>query len=177
MAYASSSDVAGLVKNLVSGACDFTASTSPTLAQVTAWLSGGCAIINATIQENNYGAIPLTSPIYDYAVQMNATYAAYRAELSRTNARESPGARTRSDLFKKEFDDSLKYMKGLDLSKLSVPLVIPSNVYAGGVSVSDKAIDEADVDRVTPRFNRGQFANPQALTPQGGLSGCSSGNP
>ena len=171
MAYASASDVASLTKNLVGGASSFDTSTSPTGTQVNQWLSSGCAIINTVIGSMGYGAIPESSEAYGMVRDCNALFGAWRAELSRTNARTQPGERGRADFFKKAWDDCLDELKELDLSALGVPQTrTAGRVYAGGISKADKASVEGDSDRVTPRFRRGMFASKETLEAGGGTS-------
>lgn len=55
-----------------------------------------------------------------------------------------------------------------DLSRqLKLMSALQSGPYAGGISLSDKASVEQDTDRVRPAFERGQFANPSAVSPTG----------
>jgi hypothetical protein len=171
MAYASASDVSMLCRNLVGAASGFDTSTSPTLAQVNVWLSSGCAQINSVIGSRGYGAIPATSAAYQFASDANAQFAAMRAEQSRINARIAPGERTRADKFKQGFDDAIKELKMLDLSRLGVGA--DSQVYAGGISISDRDNVEADNDRVQSRFVRGMFRNREAVEPIGTGAGDS----
>jgi len=173
MAYASASDVAGYTPNLVSPASTFDSSTSPALAQVNNWLSAGCAVINTRLAGAGYAAIPATSGVYDIARDANALYAAWRAERSRINTRVSADERTRADMFKRDFEFLLDELTNQDLSRSGVTAT--SVAYAGGISVADKLSVESDGDRVMPRFSRGQFSNPRALTPSGDTSGCSGG--
>ena len=166
MSYASASDVGALCRNLIGSASGFDTSTSPNGTQVAAWLSSGCALINSVLGTRGYGAIPTTSAAYDFARDANALYAAWRAESSRINARVSPGERTRSDKFKQDFNDAIGELKSMDLSRLGVS-VANSQVYAGGISVSDRDSVEDDTDRVTPRMRRGMFRNREATEPGG----------
>ena len=161
MAFASSSDVAALCRNLVSGASDFSTSTSPTQAQVNAWLSSGCAVITLRLNGMGYGALSSGTAAYELAGQINALYAAWLAERSRINARTTADERTRADMLRKDFDDNLKILIGADLSRAGVSQT--GVAYAGGISADDKDTQEADSDRVNPRFVRGMFANPEAL--------------
>lgn len=171
MAYCSSSDVGILCQNLLGKAEDFDSSTSPTHSAVTMWLSTGCAIINSQIKSAGYSTpIPATSEAYDVARQCNALYGAWMAERSRLNTRTAADERTRADMFKKDFDSLMAVLLSLDLSELGQ--TITSKMYAGGISVADKDAIQSDTDRVTPRFARGMFSNPDTLEPgPGGTSG------
>ncbi len=161
MAYAAASDVAALTRVALGSASEFSASSKPTEAQITAWLSAGCSIINAKLASRGYGTIPATAAAYDFAAGLNATYAAWRAEESMANARTSDTETTRGNTQKKNFTDLLKEFDGLDFSVMGVAQT--SVAYAGGISQSDKDTVESDTDRVTPRFARGMFANPEGI--------------
>ena len=161
MAYASASDVAALCRNLANGGSTFDATTCPTGTQVNVWLTTGCAVINAHVSALGYTP-PLTGDAGEVAQQANACYAAWFAERSRHNARTSADERTRAEMFKKDFDELMKVIAALDLGRLGAEQT--SVAYAGGISVSDKETVESDTDRVSPRFFRGMFSNPEALT-------------
>lgn len=163
MAYASASDVANLCRNLLGSSESFNSSTSPTLFAITTWLSSGCGIINATIGSRNFGAIPVDNPAYDVAAETNALYAAWMAERSRTNARVAADERTRADMLKKDFTDHLALLRLFDYASLGMSEERGSDVYAGGISKSDKRMAESDGDRVLPRFARDMFDNPEAM--------------
>ena len=160
MAYASASDVSSLTRNLVGGASTFTTSTSPTLAQVNAWLTAGCAMIETVVGGTSIGA---TRTIYGFAVEANALYAAWMAERSRTTAATTAQERTRADQLRRDFFDHLGWLEKYGNSRGGVAPV--SLAYAGGISKSDKEDVESDADRVEPRMRRGQFRNPEALSP------------
>lgn len=168
MAYAISSCVAALCRNLVAGASDFDTSTSPTQAQVNSWLSSGCALINNRLGSAGYGAIPATSGAYDLAAQANALYAAWMAERSRINARTTSDERTRADMLKKDFEYMLEALVNDDLSRQGVSQ--SGTVYAGGISRSDKDAVEGNSDRVAPRFVSGQFKHPDNKSNPGGFN-------
>ena len=162
MAYASASDVAALTRNLLGPATEYDdLSTCPTLSQVTAWLSSGCSLINSKLGSENLGPIPQSSGAYDLAKEVNALFAAWMAERSRTNARIAADERTRADMLKKDFESLLDMLTGLDLSFMGVgELTTTGTAYAGGISISDKSSVEGDADRVKPRFERDMFRNP-----------------
>ena len=170
MAYGSASDVGALTRNLLGSANEYDTTTCPTLVQVTAWLSSGCALIEAVLAERGYGALPASSAAYGVAAQANALYAAWMAERSRINARLAQGERTRADMFKKDFQEMLDMLKAFDLSRMG--LTQTSTAYAGGISASDKQTVEDDDDRTQPRFTRGDFRNVLGIegggTAQGG---------
>lgn len=161
MAYASASDVAALCRNLIGSASTFDASTSPNVTQVNAWLSAGCALINTIIFGRNYSAaVQPSSPAYEFVGLANAQFAAWQAERSRTLASVQAAERTRADMFKKDFNDNLDLIKTLSLGQAGVAQ--QSNVYTGGISQADKQAEEANSDRVTSRFVRGQMTDQSA---------------
>lgn len=167
MTYASASDVAALTKNLVSGASVYATSTSPTLSQVNVWLMTGCAVINTRLAVLGYDAIPVTSAAYGLAQQAEACYGAWMAERSRTNPRTGDEESTRAAMFRSDFEFLMKQLEGA-IDRLGVPFLSRAStarVYAGGISRSDKSSRESDSDRVSPRFARGQFDNPESLRP------------
>ena len=158
-AYASPSDVGSLTRNLLGSASEYDTTTCPTLAQVNAWLSSGCALIDASLKAKGYGAIPTSSEAYDFAREVNALYASWLAERSRTGARVADNERTRADMLKRDFNDGLTMLLAMDFSYLGITPTVKS--YAGGIDRSDKTTVELDTDRVQPRFSRGQFRDPE----------------
>lgn len=172
-AYASASDVSGLCRNLLGAASGFDTSTSPTLTQVNTWLSSGCALINSIVGGRGFSAIPQSSVAYEFAMQANAQFAAWMAERSRTLATVQVTERTRADMFKRDFNDSLDLLKVIDLGRLGV--IQTSAVYTGGISNADKNSVESDTDRVTPRFTRGMLHDESI--PQEGDFGALGGDP
>src|SRR3989304_3751133 len=113
MAYASASDIASLTKNLVGGASSFDTSTSPTLTQVNAWLTSGCAMIETVLG----AAVTNDKALYGVAIEANALYGAWMAERSRTNARTTAEERTRADMLRRDFLDHLKWLQQYGLSR------------------------------------------------------------
>ena len=167
MGYCSSSDISALTPHLVSGASDFTTSTSPTLAQVTAWISSGCSVVNAKLAVHGYGAISTTSIAYEFARQANALYGAWMAERSRISARVTNDPNTRDRQFKRDFTDMIDMLVELDLTRMGVSRTNrqPDN-WAGGVDVQDKDDNSSDTSIVQPRFARGQFDNIESQKPR-----------
>ena len=159
MAYASASDVGALCRNLLGAASGFDTSTSPTLIQINSWLSAGCALINATILGRNFqDEIPTDSAAYEFFSMANAQFAAWQAERSRTLASVQATERTRADMFKKDFRDSLDLITMLSLGQSGVSQK-QSNVYLGGLTHTDKAQDAGDSDAVHSRFVRGMMSD------------------
>ena len=155
MSYASASDVAAYCPGLLTDGA-FTATTRPTRTQVERYLSSACAMIEGRLQSAGYSTpVPATAAVYDFIVDLEALYAAARAETARLSARIAADERTRSSVFMAEFNRGLKNLLGMDLSRAG--LTHSSKLYCGGISKSDKDDVEDDSDRVVPRFVRGQF--------------------
>lgn len=162
MAYASASNVAALCKNLLGSASTFSSSTCPTDTSVDTWLSSGCAVINAHISGNGYSVpVASTAAIYDELVDLNALYAATRAELSRINIVVNIDERARYQIFDKMFWDGLARLGSMDLTSMGLSKTSSTVApYAGGISVADKESYETNTDRVNPRFHRGMHDFP-----------------
>jgi hypothetical protein len=162
MSYSTCARVAGLIPNLLNGASDFSGLaalgvTTPASAQLINWMSSGCSLINLKLQSLGYGApVASTSGVYDYLADLEANYAAYRAEAARSSPRIAAGERTRAEQFKKYFDDGLKSLGAMDLTRAGIGY--DGAWYVGGISESEIDSVESDTDRVPPRFGRGQFA-------------------
>ena len=170
MAYASASDVSSLTRSIMGSSASFDANTCPTSNQVSAWLSTGCAIIEAGLAEQGFGVIPLSSVAYGLAQQVNALWAAAFVEESRLNAIITDTQRTRGEMFMRQAEKMLDRLISLDLSRMGVAQAgVP---YAGGISKSDKQAVAADTDRVPSRFARGQFRNPLGVSEPFGTSAC-----
>ena len=166
MPYASGSDVAGYCQNILSGASTFGSSTSPTSSAVDNWLSSGCGVLEARLNGQGYSTpITLALPIYAWMRDLNALFAAARAELSRTNMTLAPGERSRGQVFDKMFWDGLKELLAHDLGLMGVSRLAGGRLYAGGTSIEEKDTWEDDSDRVSPRFRRGQFGFPGTEQP------------
>ena len=164
MAYASTCDVAALTRTLLGPLTTFSESSSPTSDQVTNWLSSGCAIINTRLAAAGYAPIPTSSVAYDLARQINALFAAWMAERSKTLGTTQAGENTRADMFKKDYQALLDMMLDIDLANAGVSSLGGSSAkpYAGGISLDDKSTDETNSDRVKPRFKRGMMRDPNS---------------
>lgn len=166
MAYASASDVAAMCSQLVSGENNFTSTTLPTITQVERWLSSACAIIESILQSRGYGVpVSATATIYDWIIDLNATYAASKAEMMRTNVIIGMGEKTKGMLYSKQFWDDIEKLKTIDLTQTGIGRSSIAPIYTGGISIADKDAREDDTDRVQPRFKRGQFSFPGGLRP------------
>ena len=168
MAYASGSDVASFCRNLRGSAGSiFTTTTDPTLASVDVWLSSGCGVMETKLKSYGYTTpVASTATAYGWMRNMNALYAAARAELSMaTNMRV--GERTRGQVFDKMFWDELNTMLKMDLTLAGIARSSTGVLYTGGISETEKDTYESDSDRVDPRFHRGVGAFPGTIRPDG----------
>jgi hypothetical protein len=157
MAYSTCAQVAALIPNLLNGASSFDgldAAIRPSSAQLVTFMSSGCALIEVRVQSLGY-SVPLSGGLGTFAGDLEANFAAYRAELSRSSPRTAAGERSRADGFRKVFDDGLKMLADMDLSRAAGDYT--SKFYAGGISEDDKDTVESDTDRVAPRFFRDVF--------------------
>jgi len=176
MTYCSASDSALLCQNLLSGASNFSTSTSPTLTAVNRWLSSGCSIINAKLAARGYDApVSSAATAYDWLTDLNALYGAAKAEQSRTNITVSSGERTRGQMFERSFWEQLEELCKNDLTFAGLSRTSSGKLWAGGISITDKETYESDTDRVAPRFATGLFGFDGTLSPAG-LSNASSTN-
>lgn len=156
MGYCAASDVAAYCPNLLTGASNFSTTSVPTLTQVNNWITSGCGAIDLRLKAKNYTPPSASGgTVWDELTQLNALYAAARAELSRTNVRISLDERTRSSILEKMFQDGVDKLLTLDLALAG--LDSGSGGYMGGVSDTDKDAVADNSDRVESRFKRGQF--------------------
>lgn len=166
MAYSSASQVAGLCANILGGASNFSASSSPNLTLVENWLSSGCGLINSTLNAYGYetpvtqGAAP---NIYDELTLLNTLYAATWVEMSRTNVTLSLGERTRGQVFNEEFKKGLNSLVNKDLTRAGLSRSSQGIIYVGGIDIDQKDAYDDDTSRVQPRFKRG-FARPDYIS-------------
>lgn len=166
MSYASASDVAAYTPGLLDGNDDFTATTMPSKTAVNRFLSAGCALIEGRLAANGYTTpVSVSSAFYDQIVDLEALYAAGRAEMVLMTARVAATERTRSQMFTDQFNKGLDALMKLDLSRAGIAHT--GTLYAGGISRSDKDTVEADTDRVAPRFRRGEFRMTGTRRPSG----------
>jgi len=167
VAYADKTDVNAFCKNLLGAASGFDTDTDPTLIFVDAWLSSGCAVLETQLGSHGY-TTPVASTVaaYGWLTNLNALYAAARAEMSRTNVTLRVGERTRGQVFDKMFWDELKRMLDMDLTMAGVGRSATGVVYVGGISVADKQAKEGDSDRVGPKFQKGIFDFPGTIRPE-----------
>ena len=164
MAYSTCSRVAALIPNILNSASDFNnlpANVVPGSAALISFMSSGCALINTRLAGMGYSTpVGSGNAVYDFLADIEANYAAYRAEMARGSPRTAAGERTRADAFRRAFTDGLDMLGTMDLSRSSVAKT--EAWYVGGISESEKQSVESNTDRVTPRFSRGLFGNPNA---------------
>jgi hypothetical protein len=170
MAYCSASDVAGLCQNILNGKPTFGAATCPMTMMVKTWMSSGCGIIETRLGAAGYATpVASTTSVYQQLVDCNALYAAARVEMSRTNITLGPGERTRGQVFQEMFEDCITgLLEAGDLTMIGLSRnTARGTVFAGGISASQKQSQEADTDRVRPRFERGQMNWEGSTEPRG----------
>ena len=160
MGYCTSCAVYSHVFSLVKPASAFDTTTCPSLNDITDWITTGCAVINTKLTSLGYSAPAASTAVYEMLGQANAFWAAALAEDSRINARISADERTRGDRFMRQFDNLMKLLGTMDLSRAGLSQVTAG--YAGGISISDKDSVSSNTDRVSPRFWRGRGRNPEA---------------
>lgn len=175
MAYANTYQVAALCRNILGAADQFGTSTSPTIVEVQDFLTSGCMIINTHLNSWGYSAPPAsTTALWGMLSEVNALYAAGRAEMTRSNVILGPGERTRGQVFIAEFWAYLDRLGKMELTGAggTTPGTgTPGGgtgafLYVGGISYADKATVEADTDRVKPRFERDMFRFEGTVLPQ-----------
>jgi len=168
MAYASASNVAPYCQNILGEFSNFTNSTCPTIKEVNAWLSSGCAVINTKILGMGYGVPASGTTIFEALRDCNALFAAARVELSRTNVTLAPRERTRGQVFEEMARTcACSVLAAGDLTLVGLTRTSSGKLYVGGVSVTQKQTEESDTDRVEPRISRGAFDFPGTIRPQG----------
>lgn len=167
MAYCSASNILGYSKNLAGSANNFTEDTDPKLSQVVEWMSSGCAAIHSRLSSAGW-SVPVASgtDLYDRLADLNALFAAGRAETSRINVTISPGERTRGQIFTSMFWDELNALVENDLTDMGGTTVTSdAQIYVGGIDVDDKDTYYDDDDRVNSRFKRNQFKFGDSIYP------------
>ena len=167
MAYCSASDVFSYAQNLTHGQPTFNAETVPTLDQVNMFLSSGCAAIHTALSEKGW-SVPVASgtDLYDRLKDLNALFAAGRAELSRVNTTVTPGERTRAQIFLDMFKEELSSLVEEDLTETGGTIsTTDGEIFVGGISQTSKDSYDDDTDRVKPRFERNQFRFSESIYP------------
>jgi len=161
MPYSTCAHCSSLIPNILSGASSFDglgAEIVPGSAALILFMSSGCSLIEATLHSQGY--TPAKGTILDdYLADIEANYCAYRAELVRGSPRTATGERTRADAFRRAYEDGLKNLKNMDLTRMG--LEYSGRFYVGGISDAERDSVESDTDRTEPRFKRGKFDNPE----------------
>jgi len=166
LTYSSASDVAIYCPEMTDSGTTFTATTLPSLTQVNALIDRAYSRVNSRLAANGY-SVPVTAgtTTYDELTDIEALYAAARAQGSRISSRIGPNERSKSDVLLEQHDKALKALLKRDLSRAGVTHT--GKAYAGGISVDDKQAQEDDTDRVEPRFKTDQFRNADSQLPRG----------
>ena len=113
MAYGSVTGVSQINSHLVGG---YTASSLPTQAAVTEWLTQGAAAVNAALAKAGYSTpVSVTAACYPLIVRLNNLWAAAVAEAS-TNIGVDGTSETRSDKLWKQYRDELSDLLSGDLT-------------------------------------------------------------
>jgi len=103
-------------------------------------------------------SVPVAAGIlYDWLADLNALFAAARAEMSRINVVLGPGERTRGQVFDEMFWDGLRNLSKMNLSGAGATRSTAGKLYVGGISEAVKDTYVDDTDRVKPRFSRRMF--------------------
>lgn len=168
MAYCSASNVFSYVKNLIRGEVRFSEDSDPTLNEITWYMSTGCATIHTELSKNGW-TVPAASgtALYDKLSDLNALYAAARAELSRVNVTVQPGERTRGQVYLQMFENDLTKLVESDLADIGGELsTSDAEIYLGGVSEDNKDTYYDNTDRVPNRFRRSQFKFGESSYPE-----------
>lgn len=129
--------------------------------------SSGLATVRMLIGDTTYGDQLLLDAEVKYFVDNEANYSLAGAAAAKTLAMKFARKADKAigDLritYGHMVDNYLKLSKELRTAALRSA---PVNVYAGGISVSDKDTVEANSDRVTPAFYREQFDYPGSVVP------------
>lgn len=168
MAYCAASAVSALCSNLIKPSNSFTPSTCPTLSEVQQWMSSGCSLIELKLATCGYSTPAASGTvIYDHLSHLNTLYAAAWAHNSRMTATVTADERTTGDRYLMAFKKGLGGLCENDLTLAGLSRVSSRDLYAGGISVSDKQVRESDSNRVSPRFSRDMFDFPGTVDPSG----------
>ena len=169
MAYSSCRKILALTPNLFNNSASIDnlgADIVPGSAQIIDFISAGSSLINTKLNALGYAAPAGTSAeIYPFLGQLEAYYCAWQAEAARSSPRTATGERTRADMFRRMFEDGLKMLESMDLSRSGLSLESTADWYIGGISQSEKDLVESDTDRIPTRFGRGQFENDAVRQP------------
>ena len=118
--YGSEQGVEGINAHQIGG---YTASTTPTSAQVAVFLTQGASLIDTALARAGY-VVPVasTATCYQAVVRLNDLFAAAAAEQAVNISDAMPGQTTRSDKLWQAYEAELKYLLEGDLTTAGVPL-------------------------------------------------------
>jgi hypothetical protein len=164
MAYCTTEDVFDMAVSLIGrGATRFDETTNPSERAIERWMTSGCAIIETSLRAHRYNAPPpIDTPVYDMLSELNALYAAARAEMTRAVATLDMGQRTKGQVLLQQFNDGLKSLCEMDLTIAGATRSDQvGRVYTGGINAADKDAQAANM--IPSRFARGQFNIPGTI--------------
>ncbi len=155
--YSSASDVAALIPNILNGASNFdnlSNSITPGSFQLQLFMEEGYSIINTMLKSNGY-AIPVSACaiIRNQVNDIEASYAAYQAELSRSSPRSAVNKRTLKQ--RDAWIGGLKRLIGLDLTRTNIEYEGKWEI--AGIDEFEKSIIVETKDRIPSRFQREQM--------------------
>ena len=166
MAFSTCTMVAALIPNILDGAStldNLGAKIRPASSEIRQFMSGGCSLIVAKVNSMGFSPPGAGGILYDFLSDIEANYAAWRSEMSRSSPRTAKGERSRADTFRKAYEAGLRQLAKMDLGLLGWARVGSiASKWGTGVSIADKEAIAGDTDRVEPAFTRGGFANPDA---------------
>jgi len=168
MAYCSASDVFGFSKNLAHGNPMFNSETDPDLNEVQRYMTSGCAAIHTELVKAGW-SVPVASgtDLYDKLTDLNAMFAAGRAELSRVNTVIGPGERSRGQIFLDMFKEEMASLVESNLAEIGGEVSsTDGEIFVGGISQDSKDTYYDNSDRVPSRFKRNQFKFPETQYPE-----------
>ncbi|MHA2063202.1 MAG: hypothetical protein ACXABY_02355 [Candidatus Thorarchaeota archaeon] len=101
MPFSTCTMVAGLIPNLLDGASDIEgpndATLRPASSTIVTFMSAGCSLIIAKVGALGFAVPDGGGALADYFAIIEANYAAWQSELSRSSPRTAKGERSRAD--------------------------------------------------------------------------------
>jgi hypothetical protein len=166
MAFSTCAMVAALIPNLLNGAStldNMEDGLRPASSEIRQFMSGGCSLIVANLASLGFNPPAEGGALYDFLGDIEANYAAWRAELSRSSPRVAKGERSRADDFRKAYEANLRQLHKMDLSMMGFTPKFSTGTgwYVGGTSQAEKDSVASNTDRVPARFERNSFGNPE----------------
>jgi hypothetical protein len=176
MPYCSASNTASFCTDILAGKTQFDNTTDPTLTQINMWLSSGCAVIESKLASYRY-VVPVAqgTVAYDMLSDLNALYAAARAEMTKAVATLQLGERTKGQVLDKMFWDELNQLCQTDLTYAGVQRNTGQvgKLYAGGTNRADVDMRKNDSSTVKSRIQRDQFRFPGQVNITGAMTSAS----